>query len=256
MIEFIFVETFGAGQGREALNMRKVFFTLGAIMVVAVAAALYFITYRLDSVVESRLERAATMAFGSRVEVAGVRTNLRDGTLSVEEISVANPPGFENPYAVRLSAVRAAVDYQGLEIKQVAIENPEFNVEELDGKTNFDLMLQALNSGSEPAASDSGRAEPVISIRHLRIGETRAAFASHTFDRYTDMQVDAIEMHDLRGTPSELAGQIARKVVGEVTSEAATEMLKAQSQKKVDDIQKKVNDKLRDLLGGDSNETD
>lgn len=251
----MFVETMGTGQGREAVNMRKVFFTLGAIMVVAVAAALYFITYRLDSVVESRLERAATMALGSRVEVAGVRTNLRDGTLSVEQISVANPPGFENPYAVRLSAVRAAVDYKGLEIKQVAIDNPEFYVEELDGKTNFGQMLQTLNSGSKPAASDSGKAEPMISIRHLRIGETRAAFASHTFDRYTDMQVDAIEMHDLRGTPSELAGQIGRKVVGELTSEAASELLKAQAQKKADDIQRKVDDKLRDLLRGDSGQT-
>lgn len=235
--------------------MRKVFFTLGAIMVVAVAAALYFITYRLDSMVESRIERAATMAFGSSVEVAGVRTNLRDGTLTVEQISVTNPPGFDNPYAARFNALRAAVDYKGLEIKQVAIENPEFYVEELDGKTNFDQMLHALDSGVEPAASEPGKPEPILSIRHLRIGETRATFESHTFDHYTDMQVDAIEMHDLRGTPSELAGQIARKVVGELKSEAAKEMLKIQAQKKVDDIQKKVNDKLRDLLGGDSDRT-
>ncbi len=128
--------------------MRRVFFTLGALMLVAAAAAVYFIIFRLDSVVETRIEKAATMAFGSRVEVGGVRTNLRDGTLTVDQISVANPPGFENPYAVRLNTVQAAVDYQGLEIKRVEIKNPEFYVEERDGKINFDLMLQALDSGS------------------------------------------------------------------------------------------------------------
>jgi len=232
--------------------MRKVFFTLGSIVLVAVAAAVYFITYRLDSVVETRIEKAATTALGSRVEVGGVKTNLRNGTLEVEHISVANPPGYENPYAVRLNAVRAAVDYDGLEIKQIAVENPEFYVEERDGKTNFGQMLQALDTGAEPAEDNSGKTEPEIVIRHLRISETRAAFSSHSFDRYTDMKVDAIEMNNLRGTPSELAGQIARKVVGELTSEAATELLKAQGQKKVDDIQDKVNRKLKELMGGDN----
>jgi len=231
--------------------MRKLFLTLGSIVLVAVAAAVYFITYRLDSVVETRIEKAATMALGSRVEVGGVKTSLRDGTLSVDKISVANPPGYENPYAARLNAVRAAVDYDRLEIEQIAVENPEFYVEELDGNTNFGQMLKALDRGEEPAAEEPGKAEPEIVIRHLRISETRAAFASHTFDRYSDMKVDAIEMNNLRGTPSELAGQIARKVIGELTSEAAKELLKAQGQKKVDDIQNKVSDKLKDLIGGD-----
>jgi hypothetical protein len=232
--------------------MRKVLFTLGSVMLVAAAAAVYFVIFRLDSVVETRIESVGSKAFGSRVEVGGVDTNLRDGTLSVARISVANPTGFDSPYAVRLNALRAAVDYKGLEIKQVAIENPEFYVEELHGKTNFEQMLQALDSRSTPVGADSGSTEPVITIRHLRIDQTRAAFASHTFDKYTDMQVDAMEMNNLRGTPSQLAQQIARKVVTELSSEAGAEMLKARAQKKVDDIQKKVNDKLQDLLGGNS----
>ena len=239
--------------------MRKVFFTFGAIMLLAVAAAIYFVMFRLDGVVETRIEKAASVALGSRVEVGGVTTNLRDGTLTVEQISVANPPGFENPYAVRLNAVQAAVDYDGLEVKRVVIANPEFYVEEHDGKTNFDQMLQALDAATGDAA-ESGpgaaapKAEPVIVIRHLRVDETRAAFESHTFDRYTDIQIDAIEINNLRGTPSQLAREIARKVVGELNSAASSEMLKVQAQKKVDDIQKKVNDKLRDLLGNKTDE--
>lgn len=240
--------------------MRKVFFTFGAIMLLAVAAAVYFVMFRLDGVVETRIEKTATMALGSRVEVSGVRTNLRDGTLTVEQISVANPPGFESPYAVRLNAIQATLDYDGLEVKRVVIANPEFYVEEHGGKTNFEQMLQALDAGAgESAGSSPGaaapKAEPVIVIRHLRIGETRAAFASQTFDRYTDMQIDAIEMNNLRGTPAQLAGAIARKVVDELNSQAASEMLKAQGQKKVDDVQKKVNKKLQELLGGDNDDS-
>jgi len=229
--------------------MRKVLITLGTVMLIAAAAAVYIIMFRMDSVVETRIEKAASLAFGSRVEVGGVKTNLRDGTLTVERISVANPPGFENPYAARLNSVEAAVDYKALEIKHVEIENPEFYVEENGGKTNFDQMLEALQAESGKAGNEPQSKEPVVVIRHLRIDETRAAFESHTLDQYTDMQVDAIEMNDLRGTPTQLAEQIARKVVGELSAEAAKQMLKAKAQKQLDNVQKKVNDKLRQLMG-------
>jgi hypothetical protein len=245
--------------------MRKLFLTLGAIVLVAIAGALYFINYRLDGVVETQIEKAATMALGTAVEVGGVQTNLRDGTLKIAEISVANPPGFDNQFAVRLHDVDAAVDYSAREIKHVVIENPEFIIEERDGSTNFEQILQALEAGNEtsPGTTTGGgaggngeqgsgarRNEPVISIKHFRIDETRAVFESRSLDRYTDVEVDAIEMDNLRGTPTELADQIAREVIGELSSEAATEVLKAQAKKQLKGVEGKAGDILRGLLGG------
>ena len=235
--------------------MRNVFLTLGAVVLIAVAAAWYFITYRFDGVVETQIEKAATMALGTHVEVHGVETDLRNGTLSVGKILVANPPGFENPYAVQLNAVEAAVDYGGFEIKRVVIESPEFIIEEAGGRTNFDQMLEAIKSSPAPGSGSGNggqeKEEPVIVIRHFRINETRAAFESRTLDRFTDLRVDAIEMNNLRGTPSELAEQIGRKVIGELSSEAAAELLKAQAKKQLKDVSGKVSSKLRGLLGND-----
>ena len=240
--------------------MKKLLLTLGAIVLVAIAGALYFINYRLDGVVETQIEKAASMALGTAVEVGGVQTNLRDGTLKISEISVANPPGFDNQFAVRLHDVGATVDYSSREIKQVVIENPEFIIEERDGSTNFEQILQALEAGNETrpgTATDGGAnnsamqgSEPVISIKHFRINETRAVFESRSLDRYTDVEVDAIEMHNLRGTPAQLADQIAREVIGEISSEAATEVLKAQAKKQLKGVEGKAGDILRGLLGG------
>jgi hypothetical protein len=244
--------------------MKKVFLTLGLIVLVAVAAAWYFIAFQLDSVVETQIERAATLSLGSRVEVGGVRTNLRDGTLSIAEISVANPPGFENPYAIRLNSVEAAVDYSGMEIKRLVVEKPEFLVEEIGGKTNISEMLAALEAGKPAGGADAGgtgdgsaqKVEPVITIRHFRVDETRAAFESRSLDRYTDIKVDAIEMTDLKGTPTELAQQIGRKVLGELSSEAATEVLKAQAKKQLDKMGGSISSTLGGLLGGDDDGDD
>ena len=241
--------------------MRKTFFTFGAIVVVAAAIAIYFVMFRFDSVLETRIERAATLAMGSHVEVHGVKTSLRDGTLTVQEVSVANPPGFENPYAARLNSLEAAVDYEHREIKRLVIDKPEFIIEEVGGETNFGQILAALEAGAgsgAPAAegTETGtqNEEPVIVIRHFRINETRAAFQSRSLDRFTDVNVEAIEMNDLRGTPTELAQLIAREVVSELSSEAATEVIKAKASKQFDETSGAVSNTIRDLLGKDKDD--
>ncbi|MEJ8567253.1 hypothetical protein [Elongatibacter sediminis] len=230
--------------------MKKVFLTLGLIVLIGAGAAWYFVTYRLDGLIETEIEKAATVAMGSRVEVGGVSTDIRGGTLRVSQISVANPPGFENPHAVRFNGIEASVDYENLEIKRVVIDNPDFFIEERGGKTNFGQMLETIEQNAPPVDPDAAD-EPEIVIRHFRIDKTRAALESHSFDRFTDVEVDAIEMHNLRGTPTELAEQIAREVVGELSSEAAGALLEAEARKRLGDVQEKVSGKLRGLLGGD-----
>ncbi len=233
--------------------MKKVFLVLGLIMLVGAGAAWYFVTYRLDGVIETRIEKAASLAMGSRLEVGGVSTDIRGGSLRVERISVANPEGFENPFAVQFNGLEAAVDYETLEIKRVIIDNPDFVIEERDGQSNFGQMLKAIEA-SAPPADPNASPEPEIVIRHFRIDETRAAFESHSFERYADVEVDAIELRDLRGTPTELAEVIAREVVGELSSEAGRALLEAEAKKRLGDVQQDVSGKLRGLFGGDDSE--
>jgi len=141
-----------------------------------------------------------------------------------------------------------------MEVKRVVIENPEFIIEEAGGLTNFGQMLNALESGSEASSSEPTGKEPVITIRHFRINATRAAFESRSLDKYSDVKVDAIEMNNLKGTPSELADQIGREVLDELSSEAATAVLKAQAGKQIDKLGEKVSGTLRSLMGGDDSE--
>lgn len=236
--------------------MRKVFYTLGLVALIGAGLAWYFVNIRLDTMVESRLERAATMALGSHVEVGGVETDLRKGTLRIREVFVANPPGYENAHAMRFNGIEAAVDYKNLEIKRVVIDQPEFIIEELGGTTNFQQMLDMLESGEIVApAGDPAKPEPEIVIRHFRIDKARAAFESKSLDRYTDLNVDAIELNNLKGTPSELAEQIGKVVLKELSSEAAMALLEAQARKKAGDFGDKVSGALNSIFKQDDEET-
>lgn len=235
--------------------MRKLFMTLGLVMLLAAGAAWYFVNVRLDSMIESRLERVATTSMGSHVEVGGIETDLRKGTLKISELTVANPPGYKNPYAMRFSEVEASVDYDGLEIKRLVIDKPEFLIEELGGTTNFQQMLDALEAGeSVVPAGDPANPEPEIVIRQFRIDGARAGFESASLDRYTDLKVESIEMNNLRGTPTELANQVAREVLSELSSEAAVALLEAQARKAAGDLGDQVGDSLGKLLGRDKEE--
>jgi hypothetical protein len=230
--------------------MKKLFLAVIVLLLIVGAGVWYFVSFRLDGVIEQRIEQVGTTSFGAPVSVGAVRTDIRNGSLEISEITVANPPGFRNPNAFSLNNIVASVDYANFDIKRVVIDNPEIVIEEIGGETNFSKMLARLESEPSEPSGPPGN-EPVIVIRHFRMNESRAAFESEALDRYSDLAVDSVELNDIRGTPTEVAKVIATEVVSEIVSEAATEILKAQARKKLDDVEDTVSDKLRDLLGED-----
>lgn len=233
--------------------MKKFVVTLLLLALIVAAGAWYFVSFRLDNLIETRIEQAGAQSFGTRVSVGTVETSIRDGSLRISNISVANPPGFSEANAFSMNNIEAAVDYGSRDIKRLVIDNPEIVIEEVGGTTNFAQMLAELEAAEPSAGADNGN-EPVIVIRHFRMNESRAAFASATFDRHSTVEIDAVELHDLRGTPTEIARIIAREVLDEVKAEAAREVLKAQAGEKYEEVEKKVGDALKDLFGGDDEE--
>lgn len=239
--------------------MKKVLTFLVILLLLAGGGVWYFVTYRLDAMIEQRIETVGTQSLGTRVSVGKVKTSIKDGSLTISNVTVANPPGFKNQNALSLNGIEAAVDYGNLDITRLVIEKPEIVIEELNGDTNFSRMMdefEQTGSGTEPAPTDtgSGEEEPIITIRHFRMNESRAAFESESLDRYSDIEVDAVELNNLKGTPTELSRIIAAKILKEVTSEAATELLKAEARKQIDKASDKVSSKLKSLLGKDDDD--
>jgi hypothetical protein len=239
--------------------MKKMLTALIVLLLLAGGAAWYFINFRMDAMIEKRIETVGSLSLGAAVSVGEVTTSIKDGSLNISNVTVANPPGFKNRNALSLNGIEAAVDYGSLDIRRLVIENPEIVIEEMGGVTNFSMMMAALdeeNSGSAPSPAPGGREEPVIVIRHFRMNGSRAVFESESLDRYTDIKIDAIELTDLKGTPSELSQVIAATILKEISREAATEMLKAQAQKKFKQTKVKVSKKLKELLGNDDEDSE
>jgi hypothetical protein len=230
--------------------MKKLFGFILLLLLIVGIVVWYFTTFRLDAMIEQQIEQAGSASFGSPVTVGSVTTSIKDGSLRIADITVANPSGFRNKNAFTLRGIEAAVDYATFDIKRVFINEPDIVIEEKGGKTNFDVMLDRLNSGEEvPVETPEGVEPTVITIHHFRMNESRAAFESESLDRYSDLEIDEVELSNISGTPSEVATVIATEVLKEVTREAATEMLKAQARKKYGDVEESVTDKLKDVFG-------
>jgi hypothetical protein len=222
-------------------EMKKGISILLVLLLVVGGGIWYFVSFRMDSMIAHEIETSASVLLGTRVTVGNVKTDIKGGTLTISNVTIANPPGFKNKNAFSLNDIKAAVDYSNYEIKRLVIDRPDIVIEELGGETNFSRMLAGIekqssepDTDSEPAAD--GKEDPIIIIRHFRMNESRAAFESESLDKYSNLEIDAIELNNIKGTFSELTEVIATKIVNEITKEAAIELLKAKAAEKINSI--------------------
>jgi hypothetical protein len=235
--------------------MKKIITTLLVLLFLAGGATWYFVTYRLDGTIERALENAGLTALGSSVQVGSVKTSIKDGSLTISGLTVANPPGYDSEHAISFNQIVAAVDYESFDIDRVIIENPEVIIEEKGGKSNFSDMLARLEGGDSKEEAPQGGDQPVITIRHFKMNQTSAAFKSKSLEADSELNVKAIELNNVTGTPAEVANVIAKEIVGKLSAAAAAEILKAQARKKLglenDGEKESLGDKIKGIFDQD-----
>lgn len=217
--------------------MKKILSILLIVALVIVAGAWYYVSFRLDGAIEQAIEEAGTASLGTQVSVGSLKTSIKDGSLAISSITIANPPGFKNEHAFSLNGIEAAVDYDNFEVKRIIVDRPEIVIEEQGGETNFSVLLAQMEKRQgQPEPQPEGVEQPVITIRHFRMNDSRAAFESQSLDHYSDLKIDAVELNNIKGTPSEVTAAITSELLDEIVSAAAIELLKAKASEKIDDI--------------------
>jgi len=217
--------------------MKKAISILLVLLLLVGGGVWYFVSFRMDSMIANNIETRASASLGTQVTVGTVKTDIKGGSLTISNITIANPPGFKNKNAFSLNDIEAAIDYSNYDIKRLVIDKPEIVIEELGGETNFSRMLAGIekqDSEPEPDPAADGKEEPIIAIHHFRMNDSRASFESESLDKYSNLEIDAIELSNLKGTPSELSEIIFKKIINEITKEAAIELLKAKASEKID----------------------
>lgn len=220
--------------------MKKAVIGILVVVLLFGLGAWYFTAFRLDGVIENAIEKSGSDALGTRVSVGSLKTDLKNGSLTISNVTVANPPGFNNANALSLSGIEAAVNYENFDVTRVVVDKPDIVIEEVDGQTNFSVLMENMNSGADSSdpedQAEEAAEEPTLVIHLFRMNESRAAFESPERDHYSNIEIDAVEVRNIRGTPAEVSNIILQEILEEVISEAATELIKAKASEKLGEI--------------------
>ncbi|MGH0030514.1 MAG: AsmA family protein [Myxococcota bacterium] len=195
----------------------------------AIAAGVLLVAgaFLFDGLVGSAIERSATRTFGVETRVGFARMRPVAGELRLRRARVANPPGFESPWFLRVD--RTDVEARLLDLRHRKVEIPLVELDgvevslERDGKrTNYGAILQNMGrfEGGGPAREASSKQFVVrrLLIRNVQAHvEWNAVAARQTS---LELTIPEIELRDLGEggglTTSELANLVTKAILGSI----------------------------------------
>ena len=229
--------------------MKTVLIIIGILVLIAGGVAFYLAS-NLDRIVAEVIEREGTAALGVPVTVGSVELSLTDRTGAINDLRVANPPGYSNQPAMSLSRIALTIGDSPTHVKLIDVVAPGTRVEEKGGTTNIDTLAKKLErtSAAPETAEESEATEPVeISIDRIQVEAAEAKLISETAGEERDLRIDEFAVSNLSGTPDVIAQQILDQVLERVQA-AAVDALKDRAMEELRDRADEEIDKLKSRL--------
>jgi len=243
---------------------------LGAVIVLmlAIAGGVWYLFANLDHLVKIAIETYGSQAAKTTIRVDKVHLGLKEGSATIDGLSVANLPGFSAPQIFTLGEISTRIDLESLPqevlvIDEIIIRAPQVFFElDAGGRNNLSELNTRLAGGGDAAKTKPSEAgsEPKLIIRKLVFadGKIDARVALPKEETY-DLALPAIEMRDLGGKTGATATQLAEQILKKLTEKAQAEIrnkiidqqveqLKEQAKERLSTETQKATDKLKGLL--------
>src|SRR5690606_27271260 len=162
---------------------------------------------------------------GSAVDVGLVEIDLAAGTATISDFSVANPAGFSDAEMLRFDELRVSLDLQSLRtdtprITSVTALNPFVLYEMSGGTSNLDTVMARFAS-EEPPPEDAGPGQR-LAVDSLTIEGIQARMVADRLPRPVTVPLGDIRLSGLEGTTDEIAEQVARPIIAQLSRNAAS----------------------------------
>ncbi len=134
------------------------------IVIVLIIVALLAIYFNLNSIVRRTIETQATDQLNVRTTLKGASVSLFGGSLGLNDLEVASPPGFEAPNILTLGKAQVNVAYGQLRqdpihIQQIALTAPQLVIEQSGGKFNFNALMDRASETKQAPPTGGKRSE-------------------------------------------------------------------------------------------------
>ena len=242
--------------------LKKIF--IGLVVVIAlVAIGVTVFVNQLDSLIAQTIEKEGTATLGSKVRVGSVLTNFKEGTATIRDLTVANPPGYQQANALKITQFNAKVDYDNQSIKDITINAPTINAEILASfeelvqtrdfkniRSNFKDLIDNMPASEEQPATSAD--EESLTIQRFAIQNTTVNLLADQLGERT-FSMDDFVLRNIMGTSDQISAQLTEKLTSHISNQiknyATAEFKKLVAQTVKDEGTKIVKDALKDKLG-------
>lgn len=245
--------------------MKKFILSLALVIILAIAALMFYIFTNLDALVKAGIEKYGSEATQTDVRVEQVKIDLIEGAGAINGLTIANPQGFSMPYAFSLGEVSTKIDLDSLKeepyiIDEITVRAPQVFVEiNADKKTNLNELTKNLTAGApkaktEAAAKDAGAVGPRMIIRRVIFADGNIEARVVPLNKNYRLKLPTLNMSNLGGSNGAVPGELAREIINRLTDQAREQIkkkgidqeldkLKTEARTKVDEEKAKLKEK-------------
>ena len=158
------------------LTLKIIAVIVGVLVVIAIIIPFFIDANTFRPTLESDL----TTALGRQVKVGNLSLSLFSGSVSADDISIADDPAFSKSAFVQAKALKVGVDLmplifsKTLKVTELTLKEPEISLVKSENgeKWNFSSLGGNNPSAAKPAAQTSG-GNPNLSVEKLNVSDGR-----------------------------------------------------------------------------------
>ncbi len=252
----------------------KLLLVLIFLIALALGGAAFYLSKNINQIVIDTVETYGPQATGTAVSLAGVDVQLLNGRVGLNELVVANPPGYTTAHAIRLDNLVFHVDLNSVlgdvvTIEEFTITGANIIAEQTGTSTNTNLQAIANNAkrgqgkSSAPAPQQEESAAPQ---REIKLVVNQLNFVGNSVDLVSEQLGDrTITIPDLQladlgkaegGLTPEQLGQQVMAIISQQASDAVQKeievALKQELEKKAKEkVSSKLSEKFKGLFKKD-----
>ena len=233
------------------------------VLVAIIGIAVWLLVSNLDSIVKRVVEDVGSDTLGTTVSLSGATVSLGDASAALRGLTIANPRGFDTPYAFELGAIEVSIDPASattneIVLPKIIVDQAKLTFEQAGANNNLQTLLNNIDSGSGEPASEAGddATEVRLVIREFQLKGAGMTLIHDQLQEPVSFVLPDIVLHDIGRvgagvTAQEAAQQIIDPVLDKAMDAAkdrakqeiealATQELERQKGKALDSVSKKL----------------
>ena len=207
--------------------MKKGLLIGGALLIVVIAGAVFFLIAGLDELVRAAVEKSGSEVTQVSVTLDKAEVAPTEGRASLHGLTVGNPSGFETDSAFKMGSISVSIDtatvtQDPIVIKEVVIAGPEVTYELGADGSNLDAIQKNVEGyGGGGQKAESGSEGPKVIIEHLYVRDGKVNVSAVALGgQSTSASLPEIHLQDIgkdKGGASH--AEVAEKVMAALTSQ-------------------------------------